>query len=140
MNNPVKSSSVPSRSFQTASDVFLEKARSLYLASLRHWDRGEYAEALEAAYQAALRLAGARVESARKKKARPTGAWERLKLLDEDGKARAVEFSQYSRIRARVLNGIEENVSAHVVRNLIDSVASFLDEVEGERGWLTPAA
>lgn len=124
-------------------DAFLAKARVLLSQAEVYRTKGQLIEALDAAYQAALRLAGARIADsplARRRRGLPSGAWEQLKLVDDAGEAQAAEFAAYSRLRSRLLSGAQREVSERVVDELIAKVADFLVAVEGSLGWNLDAA
>ncbi|MDO5511208.1 SAV_6107 family HEPN domain-containing protein [Corynebacterium sp.] len=121
---------------------FILKARALLVQAVQHREAGEWDLALEMAFQAALRTAGARISASAVARRRrlPTSAWEQLQLVDADGQRWASEFSQYSRLRSRVVAGLELSVDHAVVNRIMDLAAEFLAEVEGEAGWLPAAA
>lgn len=120
---------------------FIFKARALLAQAVEHRAAGEWDLALEAAYQAALRSAGARISASAVsgKRRRPTSAWDQLRLVDAEGERWAGAFEQYSLLRSRVSSGLEREVDPAVVGRVMDLVAAFLAEVESEAGW-TPAA
>lgn len=121
---------------------FILKARVLLAQSRRHREAGEWELALETAYQAALRSAGARISGSAvsKRRRRPSGAWEQLRMVDESGERRAAEFEQYSRLRSRVASGLEPDVDHVIVNRIMSMAEEFLAEVELEAGWTTAAA
>lgn len=121
---------------------FILKARALLAQSRSHREAGEWELALETAYQAALRSAGARISGSAvsKRRRRPSGAWEQLRLVDESGERRAGEFEQYSRLRSRVASGLEPDVDHGIVNRIMSMAEEFLAEVELEAGWTTAAA
>lgn len=94
--------------------------------------RGDMCSALEYAYRAALRAAGARVAmspiAARKRK--PTSAIEQLRLVGAVESIWADKIAGYSRLRSRVSTGLETEVSAETVRGLISIVSDFLHDIE----------
>lgn len=121
---------------------FLAKARALLSQAARHREAGEWDQALEAAYQAGLRTAGAKISASpvAARKRRPTSAWEQLRLVDEDGGRWAAAFGQYSRLRSRVASGLERDVEPVVVDHVVALSAEFLAEVEADVGWFPVAA
>lgn len=124
-------------------DDFIAKARVLLSQAEVYRAKGQLIEALDVAYQAALRLAGARIADsavARRRRGVPSGAWEQLKLVDDAGVAQAEEFAVYSRLRSRLLSGAQWEVSEVVVDELIGKVSEFLGAVEGSLGWSMDAA
>ena len=144
MSGMVVSATTSSISVKREADVFLEKAEALVVAAEREWAEGNLNDALEFGYQAALRLAGSRVVAKKegKKSRRCSGvtAWERFASVDALGADQAATFSGFSGVRSRVLNRIESEASEDTVRALLSAVRNFLDVVERERGWLSPAA
>ncbi len=121
---------------------FILKARALLAQSRRHRADGEWDLALETAYQAALRCAGARISGSAvsRRRRRPTGAWDQLRLVDEAGEHRAADFEQYSRLRSRVASGLEPEVDTRIVARVMAMAEEFLSEVELEAGWAAAAA
>lgn len=121
---------------------FIFKARGLLAAAVEHRRAGEWDQALESAYQAALRTAGARISASAVagKRRRPTNAWDQLCLVDAEGERWALAFAQYSRLRSRVASGLERDVDPTVVDRVISMVTEFLAEVEAEAGWAPAAA
>lgn len=121
---------------------FLSKARVLLAQSVQCREEGDLVLALELSYQSALRTAGAvfadSPAAARKRK--PSGAWDRLRMVDEKAAAWADELSAYSRIRARAVNGLEVNLTVGLVAGFMTRVEQFLSEAEGETGWLPAVA
>ena len=120
----------------------LAKARALLSQAVRHREAGEWDQAFEAAYQAGLRTAGAKISASpvAARKRRPTSAWEQLRLVDEDGERWAAAFGQYSRLRSRVASGLERDVEPVVVDHVVALSAEFLAEVEADVGWVPVAA
>lgn len=121
---------------------FIFKARALLAQAVEYRASGEWDLALEAAYQAALRSAGARISASAVsgKRRRPTSAWDQLRLVDADGERWAGAFEQYSRLRSRVSSGLERDVDHSVVNRVMDLTTEFLAQVEAEAGWVTAAA
>lgn len=120
-------------------DTFLFAAEALLADAHKEFSAGHYDLALENAYRAALRIAGARnAQSAvlRKRKRLPTNAWDKLALTGDDGVRWAQEFSAYSAQRGRVASGIEDNPSPVVVSGLIGAVEEFYLETTGGGGAL----
>lgn len=120
-------------------DTFLFAAESLLADAHKEFAAGHYDLALENAYRAALRVAGARSAQSvvlRKRKRLPTNAWDKLALTGEDGARWAQEFSAYSAQRGRVASGIEDNPSPVVVSGLIGAVEEFYLETTRGGGVL----
>lgn len=122
----------------SASDRFLASARSLLVDADRDAQAGKWDLALENAYRAALRVAGARIASSAavaKRRRLPTSAWDRLALVDAAGAGRARDFAAYSGLRQRVASGIIVDPDEATVRRVLDLAREFLAEVEAESGW-----
>lgn len=121
---------------------FLAKAKVLLAQSQDHFGAGDIDLALEYAYQAALRVAGARVAESpvAHRKRKPTNAWEQLRLVDDDGVRQAGSFERYSRFRSRVSSGIELDPDPATVACVMELAAAFLAEVELGEGTVFAAA
>ncbi|UQV53550.1 SAV_6107 family HEPN domain-containing protein [Corynebacterium pseudodiphtheriticum] len=92
---------------------------------------GEDARALELAYMAGLRLAGARValSPVERKRRKPSSAWGQLALVDAEAERWAQRFQQFSGIRRDIDLGQAVEVSQLQVISLIKLVSEFLAEV-----------
>ena len=102
-------------------DTFLTSADSLLLAAREEVERGQFDLAMESAYRAALRVAGAVCagsSAVKKRKRLPTSAWEKLALTGLQGEQWAARFKQFSRERGRVASGIQSNPDPAVVLEL----------------------
>lgn len=121
---------------------FLAKARVLLSQSRDHFGAGEIDLALEYAYQAALRVAGARVVDSpvAHRKRKPTNAWAQLRMVDGVGVEQADSFERYSRFRSRVSSGIELHPDPVAVAEVMELAAAFLAEVELGEGTASAAA
>jgi len=121
---------------------FLEKAHVLLTQSQVALRAGDEASALELAYQAALRTAGARiaVSAVAQRKRKPHGAWDQLALVDETGVEQAADFKAFSKLRSRVSSGMEVEVDPVIVREFVQRVRGFLDSVDAEAGWVSEVA
>lgn len=127
---------------EQARDRFLSSAHDLIEQAEAYMEAGDWALALESAYQAALRTAGARNVSSpviAKRKRLPSSAWDRLRLVDERGASRAQELGGYSALRSRVVSGIVPDPEPAVVTALFNAAREFLMEVDAEAGWLSVA-
>lgn len=117
-------------------DQFLAAAEALIAEAHDDFEAGRYDLALENAYRAALRIAGARNASSpivRKRKRLPTSAWDKLSLTGDDGAHWAAVFKGYSAQRGRVASGIEANPGSEVVHRLLtDAEDFFLQTRAGE--------
>lgn len=120
-------------------EQFLDTAEALLAQAHGDFEEGSYDLAMENAYRAALRVAGAwcsRSPALRKRKRLPTSAWDKLALTGEEGAAWAKRFAAYSAQRGRVASGIETNPGAAVVLELIGHAEAFLFEARPEAGAL----
>ncbi|MDN8593599.1 MULTISPECIES: SAV_6107 family HEPN domain-containing protein [unclassified Corynebacterium] len=98
--------------------------------------------ALESAYRAALRTAGAAAAQSpvvAKRKRLPTSAWDKLALTGPRGKYWADTFSGFSRLRGRVASGIELRPRREEAERLLDLASSFYGEIAGEEDGMTAA-
>ncbi len=95
--------------------------------------QGDMCSALEYAYRAALRAAGARVamSSIAARKRKPTSAIEQLRLVGASESLWADRIAGYSRLRSRVSTGVEVKVAAQSVQDLMTIVSNFLHDIEG---------
>lgn len=119
-------------------DSFLFRAHALLDEAVAHLDAGDTGLALESAYQAALRTAGARIAGSAKvakRKRLPSSAWEKLALVDSEGAVQAAQFSNYSAARSRVSSGIDPDPQAEFVADFVRMVEEFLAGAEAEAGW-----
>lgn len=110
-------------------DAFFHAAEDLIAAAHEDVEAGRFDVAMENAYRAALRIAGAvNAGSAvlQKRKRLPTSAWDKLALSGEEGKAWATRFASYSRLRGRVASGLELRPDPAVVLNLLGDAEEFL--------------
>lgn len=113
--------------FASAAEVLLGQAR-------QDFEVGSYDLALENAYRAALRTAGAfnaQSEVLRRRKRLPTSAWDKLALTGERGAEWAAIFSSYSALRGRVASGIELDPDRTVVGKLMADAEEFYQELVG---------
>lgn len=109
-------------------DTFLTSADSLLLAAHEEVERGQFDLAMESAYCAALRVAGAVCagsNAVKKRKRLPTSAWEKLALTGSQGEQWAARFKQFSRERGRVASGIQSNPDPAVVLELLAAAEEF---------------
>ncbi len=128
---------------QVKRDRFLFSARALLDDARGHLAAGETGLALESAYQAALRTAGARIAASAKiakRRRLPASAWEKLAIVDADGAVRAEQFSKYSSTRSRIISGIDPDPQAGLVAEFLRLVEEFLLAAEVEAGWHQAAA
>lgn len=112
------------RKLVASAEMLVDKARA-YLRD------GDASQALEFAYWAGLRLAGARVavSSVAKRRRKPTSAWEQLALIDAAGKQWAHRFQPYSRLCRDIELGLGAEISELQVASLFKLVEEFLVEV-----------
>lgn len=128
---------------QAKRDRFLVNARVLLDQSREHLSAGDTGLALESAYQAALRTAGARISGSAKiakRKRLPASAWEKLAIVDDDGAVQAAQFSNYSSVRSRISSGIDPDPDAEFVTEFLRLAGDFLLAAEVEAGWHQSAA
>lgn len=118
-------------------DRFLFQAQDLLRRAQGCAAEAKWDEALEYAYQAGLRTAGARVavSAVAKRRRLPSSAWERLALVSATDKEWAKEFKAYSRPRSRVATGLDDMPDEALVWSLLDLVACFIDATEAEIGF-----
>ncbi|PRQ11175.1 hypothetical protein C1Y63_07775 [Corynebacterium sp. 13CS0277] len=110
-------------SFISSAQVLLGQAEDALAA-------GDLVFALEYAYQAGLRTAGARTATSpviARRKRLPSGAWEQLALVGQDSAEWARRLGAYSRTRSRVNSGIERDVDPAVVEELLAAVREFFE-------------
>ncbi|WP_306496359.1 SAV_6107 family HEPN domain-containing protein [Corynebacterium striatum] len=121
---------------------FMEQASDLLAQARAMAAAGRWDQALEFAYQAGLRTAGARIaDSAVAKRRRlPSSAWAQLALVGGEEKEWAERFGAYSRLRSRVASGLEDAPSDEVVLEVMALAAEFLSYVEEEMGFGSLAA
>lgn len=115
-------------------DEFLESARPLLDDAQRQLMAGAGDLAVESAYRAALRTAGAVIAQSAtvaKRKRLPTSAWEKLALTGPRGAYWAESLSKFSRMRGRVASGIELHPRVEDVERLVGLAASFYAETAG---------
>lgn len=123
-------------------DEFLRAAALLLEDAREQLASGAVDLALESAYRAALRTAGAVVAESdvvAKRKRLPTSAWEKLALTGPRGAYWADTFSGFSRMRARVASGIELHPCADDVERLFSLALAFYGETAGEEGAMFAA-
>ncbi|APT85098.1 hypothetical protein CAQU_08480 [Corynebacterium aquilae DSM 44791] len=124
-------------------ESFLESADALLEQALAARASQDLATALEYAYQAGLRTAGARIASSpviAARKRLPSGAWEQLALVGAESAAWAEKLGSFSRIRSRVASGIEPHVPVDVLDELIALVQDFNAQTVGGEGHTAAAA
>ena len=111
---------------------FLTQAALLLADARADAANGRMDQALEKAYQAGLRTAGACVAASAtvsKRRRLPTSAWDQLSLGAEEEEW-ANSFRAYSRTRSRLASGIDRGVADKVVFDLMDLAARFLEMAE----------
>lgn len=127
--------SVPTVPASGKRDTFLGNAHALLEETVARLEQGKADLALEAAYRAALRTAGAVIEGSAviaKRKRLPSSAWEKLKLTGVRGRHWAEIFESYSALRGRVASGIELYPDPAEVEALVGKAVEFFDEVSLE--------
>lgn len=116
-------------------DAFLDAAEVLLVQAQEDFAAGRYDLAMENAYRAALRTAGAYCAGSaeiRKRKRLPTNAWKKLALAGKEGEAWSRTFSAFSALRGRVASGIELDPEADVVGELLGNAEAFYRELRPE--------
>lgn len=94
------------------------------------------------AYRAALRAAGAVIQTARKKRRRlPAGsAWVRLRTLVPEMSGWAAEFEEQARFVARVEMGLEDDLTTGTAAKIYARACDFVDAVRIRTGYLGEGA
>lgn len=126
----------------TRHEEFLDAARELLVQAAHQASQGKADLALESAYRAALRTAGAVIADSpaiAKRKRLPSSAWAKLRLTGARGAHWAEVFESYSRLRGRVASGIELRPDPAVAAELIDRAGEYYAEVSGEVTGLAAA-
>ncbi|GGG70705.1 SAV_6107 family HEPN domain-containing protein [Corynebacterium pelargi] len=111
----------------------LHQSAMLQREAVAMLERGDITVALEYAYRAALRVAGAWVSQTpiARRVRKPQGVWAQLELSGEAGQAWAREFHPWSTLRARASMGLEVDVDAAKVRALMSLVEDFAQAIDG---------
>ncbi|UUA86605.1 MULTISPECIES: SAV_6107 family HEPN domain-containing protein [Corynebacterium] len=113
---------------QSKRDQFLETADGCLTYAYERFEEGAYDEAMEYAYRAALRTAGAVCSDSpviQKRKRLPSSAWKKLALTGKGGERWANVFESFSRERGRVASGIEHMPPADRVAQLLEQAEQF---------------
>lgn len=116
---------------QSKRDQFFETADTCLTFAYERFEEGAYDEAMEYAYRAALRTAGAVCADSpviQKRKRLPTSAWKKLALTGKGGERWATVFEAFSRERGRVASGIEHMPPAARVSQLLEQAERFYCE------------
>lgn len=123
-------------------DEFLMKAHVLVAQAESFRAEDDLTQALESAYRAALRTAGAVIASSpvASRKRKPTGAWQQLEMVGSHGARWSRLFSNYSKLRSRVISGFHVTLTPGVVDQLISMVQDFLATVEADVDQLPEVA
>lgn len=112
-------------------ESFFTAAADLLASADVELEAGRYDLALEYAYRAALRVAGARNAASpivRKRKRLPTSAWDKLALTGEEGAQWAATFSSFSTARARAASGIDISPDPSMVARLVALAGQFYSD------------
>lgn len=111
-------------------EALLGQAREAYSA-------GKMGEAVEFAYQAALRAAGAWVAdtSVGSRKRKPRGAWAQLELVGGEAAQWAQRFAADSARRSRLLSGIDHDPDRKWVEALVTDAERFYAHVAMDHMW-----
>lgn len=106
--------------------------------------QSEPRDAIDWAYQAVLRCAGALVGAQVREGARRRGVsqnvWENVRKFRPDYQEWVDNFEPYARLHNEVRMGLVREVSAGAVRDLIAQAESFVAAVEAELGVLPAVA
>lgn len=109
-------------------DRFLAAADAFLIQAHEELEAGREDLALEQAYLAALRTAGAvcaTSSAVRKRKRLPSSAWDKLAITGAEGKHWAGVFRGFSAMRGRVASGIQRDVPVARVTELIELAEEF---------------
>ncbi|AZA08917.1 SAV_6107 family HEPN domain-containing protein [Corynebacterium pseudopelargi] len=111
----------------------LDQSAALQREAAAMLERGDNTVALEYAYRAALRVAGAWVSQTpiARRVRKPKGVWAQLELTGNAGQAWAQEFQRWSTLRARASMGLEVDIDAAKVRALMSLVGDFTQAIDG---------
>lgn len=114
--------------------TFLAKSEDLLTRARATAADDRFNDAVELAYQAGLRAAGAwiAVTAVGKRKRVPSSAWDQLALVGGAGREWAQEFRGYSRLRSRLVTGLEDAADPDVALRLLETAAEFVSVVRSE--------
>lgn len=118
-------------------DRFMGQALDLLADARKSAARGRLEDALEMAYRASLRAAGARVAASTVASRRrlPSSAWEQVALIGPADAQWAAEFKGYSRVRSRVASGLDPVPGEDAVYEYLALAARYVDATESELGF-----
>ena len=118
-------------------DRFVAQAFDLLTDARASAARGRFEDALEMAYRASLRAAGARVaaSSVSRRRRLPTSAWGQVALIGPADAQWAAEFKDYSRVRSRVASGMDPVPNEDAVFEYLALAARYVDATESELGF-----
>ncbi|MCQ9675655.1 SAV_6107 family HEPN domain-containing protein [Corynebacterium sp. BF-R-2] len=118
-------------------DRFVGQALDLLADARKSAARGRLEDALEMAYRASLRAAGARVAASTVARRRrlPSSAWEQVALIGPADAQWAAEFKDYSRVRSRVASGLDPVPGEDAVYEYLALAARYVDVTESELGF-----
>lgn len=118
-------------------DRFMGQALDLLADARKSAARGHLEDALEMAYRASLRAAGARVAASTVARRRrlPSSAWEQVALIGPADAQWAAEFKDYSRVRSRVASGLDPVPGEDAVYEYLALAARYVDATESELGF-----
>ncbi|MCQ9342275.1 SAV_6107 family HEPN domain-containing protein [Corynebacterium kozikiae] len=108
-------------------------AEYLLAESSKSLQAGDQVCAFDYAYQASLRLAGARIaESPVAKRVRkPSGAWDQLRMVDAQAAQWADVFQPYSQTHRRMISGLSHTMTAERILAFQYKVWEFHAELTG---------
>ena len=118
-------------------DRFVGQALDLLADARKSAASGRLEDALEMAYRASLRAAGARVAASTVARRRrlPSSAWEQVALIGPADAQWAAEFKDYSRVRSRVASGLDPVPGEDAVYEYLALAARYVDATESELGF-----
>ena len=118
-------------------DRFMGQALDLLADARKSAASGRLEDALEMAYRASLRAAGARVAASTVARRRrlPSSAWEQVALIGPADAQWAAEFKDYSRVRSRVASGLDPVPGEDAVYEYLALAARYVDVTESELGF-----
>lgn len=122
-------------------DRFLAAADGFIAQAHIELEAGREDVALEQSYLAALRIAGAVCATSpvvRKRKRLPSSAWDKLALTGAEGKRWAERFRRYSALRGRVASGIQREIPAGRVMELLAQAERFYEFAQPDFGAGAP--
>lgn len=134
MSSVVSSTTRPLRqAANTKKQRLILNAEVLLAESSKSLQAGDIVSSFDFAYQAALRLAGARVADSpvAKRVRKPAGAWEQLTLVDDHAAQWSQFFAPYSQTRRRMISGLSHDMTAERILAFQQKVWDFHEDLTG---------